>query len=60
MPEIHEEAAKNDWHVFDHQIPHSRGFPKLMRGDRNYGGNSWRFRLFAEEFLQRLGLGEDD
>lgn len=59
MPEILEEAENNDWHVFRHQIPHSRGFPKLMRGDRTHGGNSWRFRLFAEEFLDRLGFGED-
>ena len=60
MPEILEEASNNGWHVFDHQIPHSRGFPKQMRGDRNYGGNSWRFRLFAEEFLEHLGFGDDD
>ena len=60
MPEIREEANKNGWHLFKNQIPHSRGFPKLMRGDRSHGGNSWRFRLFAEEFLDRLGLGEDD
>lgn len=43
-----EEASNNDWHVFGHQVPHSRGFPKQMRGDRNYGGNPWRLRLFAE------------
>ena len=60
MPEIMEEARKNRWHVFETQIPHSRGFPKLMRGDRRYSGNSWRFELFAEEFFDRLGLGEDN
>ena len=60
MPEIVEEAEKNGWHVFDHQIPHSRGFPKLMRGDRSHGGNSWRFCHFAAEFFERLGLGEAD
>ena len=57
MPEIHQESNTNQWHVFDEQIPHSRGFPKLMRGDMSYGGNSWRFHRFSEEFFTRLGLG---
>ena len=60
MPEISEEANKNGWHVFRQQIPHSRGFPKLMRGDRSYGGNSWRFYQFAKEFFDRLGMGENN
>ena len=60
VPEILEEANKNGWHVFEKQIPHSRGFPKLMRGDRSWGGNSWRFDLFAEEFFVRLGFGADN
>ena len=60
MPEIFEEANKNGWHIFENQIPHSRGFPKLMRGDRSHGGNSWRFSLFAEEFFNHLGLEESD
>ena len=60
MPEILEEANKNGWHVFETQIPHSRGFPKRMRGDRSHGGNSWRFRLFASEFFDRLGLEEEN
>lgn len=60
VPEILEEANKNGWHVFEKQIPHSRGFPKLMRGDRSWGGNSWRFDLFAEEFFVRLGFEEDN
>ena len=59
MPEIIDEADKNGWHVFGEQIPHSRGFPKLMRGDRSYAGNSLRFDRFAEEFFARLGLGQD-
>ena len=57
MPEILEEAANHDWHVFERQIPHSRGFPKLMRGDLSYGGNSRCFDLFAREFLELLDLG---
>ena len=60
MPEISEEASKNEWHIFQNQIPHSRGFPKLMRGDRSHSGNSWRVDRFASEFFGRIGLGEDD
>ena len=60
MPEIREEANRNGWHIFKNQIPHSRGFPKPMRGDSSHGGNSWRFKSFAEEFLDRLELGEED
>ena len=60
MPEILEEAKKNGWHIFRNQIPHSRGFPKLMRGDRSHRGNSWRFNLFADEFLDHLGLKDDN
>lgn len=54
MQEIVEEANKNDWHIFDNEIPHSRGFPKLMRGDRSYLGNAERFEEFAAEFFDRL------
>lgn len=60
MQEMREEAEKNRWHIFENEIPHSRGFPKLMRGDRSHGGNSWRFDLFAKEFFDRLGLEEDN
>ena len=60
MPEIREEANRNGWHIFRHEIPHSRGFPKLMRGDQRYPGNSWRFRFFADEFLDRLELRGND
>jgi len=60
MLEIYEEANKNGWHIFKEEILHSRGFPKRMRGDWNHGGNAWRFFLFADEFLDRLGLGGDN
>ena len=60
MEEIEEECAHNGWHVFENQIPHSRGFPKLMRGDRKYLGNAPDgFRRFAEEFFNLLGFGVD-
>ena len=56
IQEIFEEAERNGWHVFDNEIPHSRGFPKLMRGDRRYSGKASRFWVFAEEFFVRLEL----
>ena len=56
MSEIQEEADKNGWYIFEQEIPHSRGFPKLMRGDQKQIGKSWLFRFFAEDFFDRLGL----
>jgi len=52
--EIHEEADKNGWHVFGHEIYYSRGFPKMMRGDFNNLRNAHLFTLFASEFFGRL------
>lgn len=52
--EIREEAAKNGWHVFEREIPLSRGFPKMMRGDFTHLGNAYKFRSFAREFFDRL------
>lgn len=60
MLEIVDEAEKNGWHVFENQVPHSRGFPKLMRGDLNHIGNAPIFDLFAEEFFNSLVLEEGD
>ena len=57
MDEIHEEAEKNRWHVFDQQIPFSRGFPKIMRGDWSYPGKADKeFPPFADEFFNALGI----
>ena len=57
MDEIREEAEKNQWRVFDQQIPFSRGFPKIMRGDWNYSGKALEeFPHFAREFFQALGI----
>ena len=56
--EIREEAARNGWHVFENQIPFSRGFPKMMRGDFSHPGDAVLFRYFAGEFFQRLGFEE--
>ena len=60
MDEIREEAVKNRWAVFEHEIPYSRGFPKMMRGDFSHQGNAWKFYHFAEEFFRRLGFERDD
>lgn len=54
--EIRKEASKNDWHIFKNEIPFSRGFPKMMRGDYNYSGNAWLFYKFADEFFEKIGL----
>ena len=53
MDEIYEEANKNGWDVFENQLPHSRGFPKMMRGDYRHLGNAARdFPPFADEFME--------
>ena len=54
--EIQAEAEKNGWHVFEREIPFSRGFPKLMRGDNSYSGNADMFFQFANEFFDRVGI----
>ena len=59
MREILEEATKNGWHMFRKQIPLSRGFPKMMRGDFNYLGNATDYVSFTREFFDRLGLQLD-
>ena len=56
LREIKEEAEKNGWELFSMQIPHSRGFPKKMRGDYRWPGNADLFPYFAQEFFRRLGL----
>ena len=56
LKEIAEEAEKNGWKLFKNEIPFSRGFPKLMRGDNLNSGNADLFPRFAREFFKRLGL----
>lgn len=56
LQDIYKEARNNEWYVFRNQIPHSRGFPKMMRGDFNHPGNAPYFRRFASEFFGKLGL----
>jgi chromosome partitioning protein len=56
MEEIRTEAAKNDWPIYKHEMYHSRGYPKIMRGDNRYPGNAQYFPWFANEFFTSLGL----
>ncbi len=56
MKEIRDESKKNGWPIYKNEIPHSRGFPKLMRGDRSYQGNAQYFSIFADEFFRSVGL----
>jgi len=55
--ELEREAERNHWRIFDRQIPLSRGFPKMMRGDFTYRGDAVQFDYFAEEFFEHI-LGE--
>ena len=56
LHEINSEASANGWPVFQNQIPFSRGFPKLMRGDTTYSGNAYQFPYFAREFFLSIGF----
>lgn len=55
--DIESEARTNGWHVFGNEIPFSRGFPKMMRGDFSDLGHAVRFDHFAAEFFGHVGLG---
>lgn len=56
LADIRAEAARNQWPVYRNEIPFSRGFPKIMRGDHSYSGNAARFPNFAREFFTAIGL----
>ena len=49
--ELRTEAQDNGWPVFKHQIPLSRGFPKMMRGVFSHLGDAPQFNHFANEFF---------
>src|ERR1700733_13079748 len=49
--DIRVEAAKNHWPIYDNEILHSRGFPKIMRGNYSHQGNAQYFPHFATEFF---------
>lgn len=56
LREIRAEAASNMWHIFGEEIPFSRGFSKIMRGDFNHSGNADQFYRFAGEFFDKIDL----
>lgn len=56
MREIKAECRKNGWHIFSKQMYHSRGYPKLMRGDYNHSGDAALFWTFAKEFFDHVGI----
>jgi chromosome partitioning protein len=56
LSDIRDEANKNGWRIYKNEIPHSRGFPKIMRGDYSYSGNAEYFPRFAKEFFESVGL----
>ena len=56
MTEIKAESNKNKWPLYNTEILHSRGFPKIMRGDNSYPGNAQYFSTFATEFFKSVGL----
>jgi len=57
VADIRREAASHQWRIFDNEIPFSRGFPKMMRGDYNWPGNAEDFRYFAKELRRALSEG---
>ena len=55
MADIEGEAAKHDWRIFSNQIPYSRGFPKMMRGEHRWLGKAREsFYPFEREFRRAL------
>ena len=54
--DIKEEADKNGWHVFNSQIPFSRGYPKMMRGDFSSPGDAPLYERFGRELFHLLGF----
>ena len=56
LVEINDEVNANGWTIYDNEIPHSRGFPKIMRGDNSWSGNASLFRHFSGEFFRSIGL----
>lgn len=61
IAEIKSEAKTNNWHIFENQMPLSRGFPKMMRGDLSHLGDADHyFNRFAQEFFRHIGLRRQD
>lgn len=56
MQDIRKECKANGWTLFSQQMYHSRGYPKLMRGDYSHQGDAALFWTFANEFLEKIGV----
>lgn len=56
MREIRDECRKNGWKIFSKVMYHSRGYPKLMRGDNKHTGDAGLFWTFAKEFFSYIGI----
>ncbi len=56
MVEIQRECKKNKWSIFRIPMYHSRGYPKLMRGDYRYPGDASYFWGLADEILEKAGF----
>ncbi|HDU8697167.1 TPA: ParA family protein [Morganella morganii subsp. morganii] len=61
--EVKSMALKNNWPIFDSEIPYSRSYPKGAREGKPIFGTSYartsqcdNFREFANEFGRRVGL----
>ena len=59
LREIHEEASRNEWYVFENGLEYSRGFPKMMREENpTWPGEAPRILYrFADELYDRLSHG---
>ena len=56
MIEIQKGCKKNGWDIFGTPMYHSRGYPKLMRGDYSYSGDARYFWGLADEIIKKAGL----
>lgn len=56
MRDIRKECKANGWTLFKQQMYHSRGYPKLMRGDYSHQGDASLFWTIADEFLGSIGV----
>ncbi len=56
MLDIRAESTKNGWPIYKNEMLHSRGYPKMMRGNNSYLGNAELFGRFANEFFASVGL----
>ena len=56
ISELRAEAKRNSWRVFEQEIPLSRGFPKMMRGDFSHLGDALLYQHFAKELFDAIGI----